>query len=89
MGGRNDDVIGTVKHKVDDVRRKKMHGQAGGRHVMLGQQLTDQALVRSGIIRKVSGMGLMMGTRLAGNVRGDRLVVVMEGRKKHDRQDDR
>jgi hypothetical protein len=34
-------------------------------------------------------MGLMMGACLAGNVRGKRLIVVMKGRKKYDRQDNR
>jgi hypothetical protein len=66
-----------------------MDGRAGRRHVLLGQELAYQALVRSGFFRKVSGMGLMMGTRLAGNVRGERLIVMMKGRKKHHRQDNR
>jgi hypothetical protein len=34
-------------------------------------------------------MGLMMGACLTGNLRGERLVVVMKGRKEHDRQDNR
>ena len=66
-----------------------MHGQAGRRHVLLGQQLADQALVRSGFFRKVSGMGMVMGARLAGNVCPGPFCMVMEGRKEYDRQDNR
>jgi hypothetical protein len=66
-----------------------MHGQVGGRHVVLGQQLTDQTLVRSGFFRKMPRMGLMVGARLTGDVRPDLFDVMMEGRKKYDRQDNR
>jgi hypothetical protein len=78
-----------VTDGVDEIRRKKMRDRTGRRYVLLGQQLANQTLVRPVSFRKVSGMGLMMDTCLAGNVRGERLVVVMKGRKKHGRQDNR
>ena len=85
MVGRNNDIIGTAADDVDEIRRKSWHGRAGGRHVLLGEKLADQTLVRSGLFRQVSRMGLMVGTRLAGDVRPDLLSVVMEGHKKHRR----
>ena len=66
-----------------------MDDRACGRRELLSQQLANQTLIRPVSFRKVSRMGLMMGARLAGNIRGKRLVVVMKGRKKHDRQDNR
>ena len=67
----------------------KMDGRACGRRVLLSQKLANQTLIRPVSFCKVSRMGLMMGACITGNVRRERLVVVMKGRKKHDRQDNR
>jgi hypothetical protein len=88
-GGTENQPVGQTADAGVAVSGKQIRDEIGGRDILLGEELADQAVVGVGLVGEVTRMRLMVSALLAGDVRVVVLVVMMERRQEYHRKNDR